>query len=90
MVGNHLGILKPKRVGYHESSQCKSCGMSKLITYENQTIEVSDRLFEFMEQVKATVSQSQRSAKPTAEKRRIYQHKVEINGDFNVSSSIFI
>ena len=35
--------------------------MSKLITYENQTIEVSDRLFEFMEQDKKHQAAEERS-----------------------------
>lgn len=35
--------------------------MSKLITYENQTIEISDRLFEFMEQDKKRQVAEERS-----------------------------
>lgn len=35
--------------------------MSKLITYENQTIEISDRLFEFMEQDKKHQAAEERS-----------------------------
>lgn len=35
--------------------------MSKLITYENQTIEISDRLFEFMEEDKKRQAAEERS-----------------------------
>ena len=35
--------------------------MSKLITYENQTIEISDKLFEFMEQDKKHQAAEERS-----------------------------